>query len=128
MSKLPKKTFIGIDDFSAAILGPIKFNGVTHETLVEFYDITEKQKETLFDIQKKLDNLNKIPQQKMEIFLDTLAKLHQELKNTPDFDSFVIKTGTGRDPKIIVSCECELKIQYQTESQLSSKSRAKNKL
>lgn len=113
MAKLSKIALIKVKDFEPALFGPITFNGITHKTLAEFYDISEEQKETLFYIQNKLNSLYKNEKQPIDKFLDNLLNLQNELKEIKDSKKFIISSNGSN---LIVNYKCDLKILYQTEN------------
>lgn len=117
MAKLSKMALIKVKDFEPALFGSITFNGITHSTLAEFYDIPEKEKKTLFYIQNKLDSLHCTQKQNISSFLNNLLKIHndiQELKNSKDFSI------TSNGSVFLVHYKCNLKKSYQTDNQLAS--------
>lgn len=83
---------------------PITFNGITHKTLAEFYDISEEQKETLFYIQNKLNSLYKNEKQPIDKFLDNLLNLQNELKEIKDSKKFIISSNGSN---LIVNYKCD---------------------
>lgn len=106
-----------VGDFDKAPLGALKFNGATHDSLSDFYDIDNEQKYILFSLQSQFNALQNTHKQSLTNFAQTFDKLHKEMNSIDKKENFTVSVVLG---KIKLGLKCELKIEYQTDSQLRS--------
>lgn len=123
--KLSKTKELTIKDFSSDYIGEYEFNNVKMKNISDFYDVSEKDKDILFKLEKGFKETSdkfKNKQLKVQEYLKEIEKLN-ELSNS----SKNIHIGMNHKNEFIITIKAELNVLYQTDKQLKSTPKVERK-
>lgn len=117
-NKLLKEVHLVTENFKPDAKGKgYEHNGVKLDILADFYEVSEKEKETLFSVTKGFNDLSqKMIKKELSVpeYFKEVESLNQLTKSIPN-----INIGMNNKNVFVISLKVELKEKYQTENQLT---------
>ncbi len=123
--KLNKTRELTSKDFNSDYVGEYEFNNVKMKNISEFYNVSDKDKDLLFKLEKGFKETSdkfKNKQLKVPEYLKEIEKLN-ELANS----SKNIHIGMNHKNEFVISIKAELNVLYQTDKQLKSTPKVERK-
>lgn len=123
--KLTKTKELTSKDFSSDYVGEYEFNNVRMKNIADFYDVSEKDKNTLFQLEKGFKETSekfKNKQLKVQEYLKEIENLNKLANSNKN-----IQIGMNHRNEFTITLKAELNVLYQSDKQLKSTPKVERK-